>query len=256
MLRVPLSTESHVYTLYLTLCICCCADAGVHARGQAMHFECQHDLSADDMQQVQASVERMLPKDVALWNLQRVPPPITKTIKGKVREMDWSVMYDSTHKLYSYRLNVSPTMDPLERFHRWHPDRVHRWFDEATFARLLSYYEGHHNFRAFASDVEKLEKQLGGQFDTSRTVYSVKVVQESGHGNLRIDFLLKGALYKQVRNMVGTALDVCQGRMQEDFFRQLIENNGEFSRDDNRSKPAPPQGLTLERVYFEDDDSF
>ena len=250
-----LSRKSHSLHLIMSLCVNF-ADAGVHARGQAVHFDCNQDLSDHDLQQVQASVEKMLPTDVALWNLQPVPPPVTKAIKGRVMEKDWSVMYDSTHKLYSYRLSVGPAMDPLERHYRWHPDRVHHWFDETTFARLLSYYEGSHDFRAFASDVEKLEKRLGGPVDTTRTVYSVKITQEGGRGNLRIDFSLKGALYKQVRNMVGTALNVLQGRISEDYFRQLISNNGKFARHDNRSKPAPPQGLTLEHVYFSDDDSF
>ena len=230
-------------------------DAGVHARGRAVHFDCTRPLSTNELASVQTSVEKMLPKDVALWNLQPVPPPITKTIKGNVMEKDWNVMFDSTHKLYSYRLNVSPTMDPLDRHYRWHPDRVQHWFDEQTFGRLLECYVGDHNFRAFASDIEKLERKLGGTVDTTRTVYSVKLVKESGQGNLRADFLLKGALYKQVRNLVGTALDVCQGRIDEDFFQQLIHNAGEFAREDNPAKPAPPQGLTLERVYFDEDDS-
>jgi tRNA pseudouridine38-40 synthase len=133
---------------------------------------------------------------------------------------------------------------------------VHTWFDEDTVRRLLKHYEGTHDFRAFASDVERLEKKLGAAVRTVRTVYSVKLIKEPSSGSLRIDFLIKGALYKQVRNMVGTALDVCQGRISEEFFCELIQNKGGFNRKDNPSKPAPPEGLTLERVYFEEDNSF
>ena len=231
-------------------------DAGVHARGQAVHFDCNQDLSESDLSSVQYSLEKMLPRDIALWNLQKVPPPIMKQINGELVQKEWNVMFDSTHKLYSYRINVSPTMHPLERHHRWHPDRVHRWFDRDQFTRLVNEYVGSHDFRAFASDVEKLEKRLGGKISTIRTVYSVEVIEESGEGNLRIDFLLKGALYKQVRNLVGTALQVCEGKIDQDLFQQLIHNQGDLSRDDNPAKPAPPHGLTLERVYFEDDEVF
>jgi len=231
-------------------------DSGVHSRGQAIHFDCEQDLSEHELALVQNSIEKMLPKDVTLWNLQRAPPPLAKVINGVSTEKEWNVIYDSTSKLYSYRINVAPTMDPLERYHRWHPDRVHHWFEQEKFARLLKCYEGDHDFRAFASDVERLEKQMGGKLATIRTVYDVKIVKERGNGNLRIDFLLKGALYKQVRNLVGTALEVCQGRMDEDFFRGLVHNNGELTRDDNFAKPAPPEGLTLEHVFFQDDDSF
>jgi tRNA pseudouridine38-40 synthase len=193
----------------------------------------------------------MLSKDVALWNLQRAPKPAMKLVKGEELQKSWNVMFESTQKLYSYRLSINPTMHPLERHWRWHPNQVQNWFDEGTVRRLLEHYEGTHDFRAFASDVERVEKKLGGSVRTIRTVYSVKLIREPSSGNLRIDFLIKGALYKQVRNMVGTALDVCQGRISEDFFCALIKNNGELNRSDNPSKPAPPEGLTLERVYFE-----
>lgn len=63
-----------------------------------------------------------------------------------------------------------------------------------------------------------------------------------------------------VRNMVGTALDVCLGRLSEEVFLQLLgpdldlQNTGvEITRATNRCKPAPPQGLTLEMVYYEDE---
>ena len=78
--------------------------------------------------------------------------------------------------------------------------------------------------------------------------------------------MLKGALYKQVRNMVGSALDVCRGVLSEEEFRSLIcggdanpwgrsgENAFAITRDTNPSKPAPPEGLTLEYVYFDNED--
>jgi tRNA pseudouridine38-40 synthase len=66
-----------------------------------------------------------------------------------------------------------------------------------------------------------------------------------------------------VRNMVGTALDVCRGRLSEKAFFQLLgprlnkpDNCGvAITRSENPCKPAPPQGLTLEMVYY-DKDSF
>jgi len=97
-------------------------------------------------------------------------------------------------------------------------------------------------------------------------VYRVDLVDE-GDGKYRIDFLLKGALYKMVRNMMGTALEVAQGRMAESKMLELLHHAGpeirseddgdgkvlQFVRNDNKCKPAPPQGLTLERVFFDDD---
>ena len=240
-------------------------DAGVHARGQAIHFDVAGTAVTrmSNLPAVQRSIEKMLPPDICFWNLQPVPPPVLKTIHNQTMEMTFNVMYDSTYKWYSYRLNVSPTMHPLERKHRWHPDRVHQWFDLDRFARLMQSYVGTHDFRAFASGMDALERRLNtDRINTVRTVYSVEIIEENQdnngkHGNLRIDIKLKGALYKQVRNMVGSALYVCEGGMDEATFQRLIDNEGGLlSRDDNPSKPAPPQGLTLERVYFESGDDF
>ena len=122
----------------------------------------------------------------------------------------------------------------------------------------LRQFEGTHDFRAFSGAIEQKEKHEGRQVGTVRTVYKVDFINE-GHGLYRIDFLLQGALYKMVRNMVGTALDVSRGRLEEDTFLGLLHHNisdehvDQFVRDDNPCKPAPPEGLTLERVYFDGD---
>ena len=76
---------------------------------------------------------------------------------------------------------------------------------------------------------------------------------DEGNDNYRVDFLLKGALYKMIRSMVGTVIDVCRGNLGEERFQSLVLGGGSHSRDNNRCKPAPPQGLTLEHVYFDDE---
>ena len=192
---------------------------------------------------------------------------------------------------------------------------------------LLRYYEGTHDFGCFAGAVEQQQKKKNaakkkknkntkqGQdekqpdniniddssssrrrsieetlppsiVDTIRTVYSVTLVDE-GNDNYRIDVALEGALYKMVRNMVGTAIDVCLGRqnLTEEQFKVMLglpirdndedddENEGDggdgvqkeknkttttkfaLTRNNNPCKPAPPQGLTLEWVYYDEEDA-
>jgi tRNA U38,U39,U40 pseudouridine synthase TruA len=56
--------------------------------------------------------------------------------------------------------------------------------------------------------------------------------------------------------MVGSAIQVWLGNMQQTQLVELlqIEDSGdvEKSRKDNPCKPAPPEGLTLECVYYND----
>jgi tRNA pseudouridine38-40 synthase len=238
-------------------------DAGVHARGQAFHFDLEPPTT-DDLSSIEHSLNSMLRADVRLWNLQRAPLPAFKTIGDPTQEppveLAWNVIHDSTRKLYSYRISVGAVMEPLERHGRWHPDQAGQKLDLVQLERLLKCYVGTHDFRAFATAIEQLEKKAGRAVDTVRTVYSVDLVAEDvDKGLYRIDFYIKGALYKQVRNMVGTAINICMGNMSEESFRWLLAREDlQVTRDDNPSKPAPPEGLTLEYVYFDNDkdDSF
>eukprot|EP00522_Entomoneis_paludosa_P001218 CAMPEP_0172468046 /NCGR_PEP_ID=MMETSP1065-20121228/60521_1 /TAXON_ID=265537 /ORGANISM="Amphiprora paludosa, Strain CCMP125" /LENGTH=424 /DNA_ID=CAMNT_0013225365 /DNA_START=124 /DNA_END=1398 /DNA_ORIENTATION=+ len=281
-------------------------DAGVHARGQAIHFdlpiasEIDMDQSEDvslavesfqmELPKIQRAVERMLPHDLAFWNLQIAPGPKIKILDGQKQQKAWSAMYDSTLKWYSYRLHTGPAMYPLQRHNRWHPNRVQHWFDAQEFERFVKKFQGTHDFRAFAGNMNRLEQQRreylieknkeskdlsnndvtglddedldvseledgnGNLVNTMRTVRLARLVKEPTEGEhcYRIDFFLEGALYKQVRNMVGAIVEVCRdgGRLTEEDFDNLLENPTRM-RADNLSKPAPPQGLTLEQVYFE-----
>ena len=262
-------------------------DAGVHARGQACHFdihlnpttnstnetsprikrETLERMLYDDIDQVGLSIEKMLPEDLAFWNFQVAPKPQAKFIAGQWQRKEWNAMHDSEAKLYSYRIHVGPVMNPLQRHNRWHPDQVHQWFDRDKLERILKRFEGTHDFRAFAGAIEQLELSKrsflleekksddlpeGNLVNTVRTVRSVNLVPEYHEDQYcyRIDFILEGALYKQVRNMVGSAVEVCKprGQLSEEEFYNLFDAN--VTRGDNLSKPAPPQGLTLEKVFF------
>ncbi|KAL7476681.1 hypothetical protein ACHAW6_002526 [Cyclotella cf. meneghiniana] len=208
----------------------------------------------------------------------------------------WHVIQRAESKWYSYRLALGPTLwNPMERFTRTHfvhrpffastngniePYAINQE-DIQRLESILKLYEGTHDFGAFGGQLEQNGKKRNGHaaVNTIRSVYKVELVKEPNYcfgqydrigtqpmhqqngfigeeGNYRIDFLLKGALYKMVRNMVGTAIEVWLGRMPEQQLIELlrIEKNeeGKMGRKDNPCKPAPPEGLTLECVYYAD----
>ena len=296
-------------------------DAGVHARGQAIHFDLYpHELPFEPLgvpsipgeveatrpsdeeltkrldfcAALQNAMSSMLPIDIRVFNLQVAPYTWTTTTdEGLPRPLPWHSMMSSSRKWYSYRLVLGPTLwNPTERFTRTH--FVHRpyYVPEASSSRsisdgddtyaltepdiarlrsILEIYEGTHDFTAFGGQIEQNEKRNGARINTIRTIHKIELVKEplmdedsrvgpplgkadlgfvGEEGNFRIDFLIQGALYKMVRNMVGTAIDVWLGRMSEDQLRELLAG---ATRKDNRSKPAPPEGLTLECVYYDED---
>ena len=278
-------------------------DAGVHARGQAFHFdlyekelfpqksavqEIQNNTSSLDkgelpyvssefLNQLQKTMNRMLPQDVRVWNLSQGPSLEATGSDNIVHRYSWHAMANAKAKLYSYRFSVQPgaiTLDPLQRFSRVHiPEHV----DVVYLKTLLKCFEGTHDFRAFAGAIAAYQRKVGAtalEKNTFRTIYNITLVDESylgsSLGNYRIDFILQGALFKMVRNIVGTVLDVAKGKMDESVLLQLLLQNStnfkladadssEFSlvneplaRKDNKCKPAAPEGLTLEHVFYDD----
>lgn len=278
-------------------------DAGVHARGQAIHFDLLQDevpfssttiahnataserSSCEDFcNELQYSMNRMLPLEIRLFRLQLAPYEMSK-------KRLWHATQSSSSKWYSYRFTLGPTLlNPMERFIRTHI--VHRpsfaptsssgqpyaltTDDIARLKSILEVYVGTHDFKAFGGQLEQNEKRSGKKMNTIRTIHKVELVKEifefdstcsselkkdqlgfiGEEGNYRIDFLIEGALYKMVRNMVGTSIQVWLGNMKQTQLVELlqIDESGDIekSRKNNPCKPAPPEGLTLECVYYND----
>jgi len=86
-----------------------------------------------------------------------------------------------------------------------------------------------------------------------RTVRRISLVDEGEGegegGRFRFEFELDGALYKMVRNMVGVLWSVGSGSMEVEQVAELLALK---DRQRNLVKPAPPEGLTLEKVLYED----
>ena len=197
-----------------------------------------------------------------VWNVGLAPAPVTKvSANGDEITYKWHVIYNAQKKLYTYRFTTKLYLDPNDRHHRIH---MYDHMDMDTLGEALCTFEGTHDFRAFAGAVEANQRRSGKTLGTTRTVYKVDLVDEGG-GNYRVDFLLKGALYKMVRNMMGSAFKVAQGKMKMERLEELLHHVDpeldvnqrtslvQFVRKDNKCKPAPPEGLTLERVFFEED---
>jgi tRNA pseudouridine38-40 synthase len=230
-------------------------DAGVHSRGQAIHFDLyrnETETIADDNKVLQTAMNRMLPKDIRVWKVEQAHLPREELVNGKKMVLPWNVMRKCNAKLYSYRLCIGDSMDPLERHCRWQLDWGHEIHPEYL-GKILKLYEGTHDFVCFAGALEQNERKTGKRMGTIRTIHNVNLIKQNGNDLYRIDIYLEGALYKMVRNMVGTALEVCRGRMTEIEFLEILHHPENLSRKDNPSKPAPPQGLTLEHVFYPDD---
>jgi tRNA U38,U39,U40 pseudouridine synthase TruA len=68
-------------------------------------------------------------------------------------------------------------------------------------------------------------------------------------GYYRVDFRIDSAIYRMIRNIVGSSLFVASGAISIEFMTQLLID-APF-RVENKAMSAPACGLTLEHVFYD-----
>lgn len=195
-------------------------DAGVHAQGQVAHF---HTRSPIPVHNLRRAITHRLDDDVSLVHAETVTP-------------EFHASRGALSKLYRYRI-YQHERRPVESllnglaWHVWTPIDFDALYEAA--AALC----GTHDFAGFASAGSPRE-------NTIRTVRHV-------HARRRFNLLLidvcgDGFLYNQVRNMVGTLVEIGRGRWPVDRIDEILA-----ARDRRLAGPtAPAHGLCLQWVRY------
>lgn len=193
-------------------------DTGVHAAYYVAHFDVRTPLP--DPEQVLYKLNRMLPDDIALFSLSRVP--------------------DETHARFgarerAYRYFISKVKNPFLRGSAWLYCVPLDLRAMNLAAAMLTEYD---DFTSFA----KLNS------NNKTNICHVKEARWDECGDL-LCFTIRADrfLRNMVRSIVGTLVDVGRGRYAPADFRAIIE-----SRDLSRSSGgAPAQGLFLSDVRYD-----
>lgn len=197
---------------------CSRTDAGVHAQ----NFVCHADLPRPfPLEKLPFALNAILPNDVAIKKAESVTD-------------DFHARFSCTGKTYSYYLHNARIRDPF---------MVHRagfWPTPLNAERMDAFakeFVGTHDFAAFMATGSVVE-------DTARRILSFDVKREGD--TIVFTVCGNGFLYNMVRIMVGTLLDVAEGRIAPDGIPQIIA-----SRDRRLAgATAPPEGLYLNRVVY------
>lgn len=219
-------------------------DAGVHARGQAAHFDLPAEVAAARPEgwqaEWEAKVNSWLPADVRVRGLSDAPPGFHATLSA-------------AGKTYAYRLQVGAAPpDPLERLYRHRIQPA--WADalQGDLGRLraaASHFVGTHDFAYFARE----DASRPGR-TTVRTIRGIEVVDEGG-GRCRIDVHLDGALWKMVRNVVGCVVAAACGKFSSDLIPEMLSNPPQRQGGAGVPFPCfPAEGLCLERVHYAEEE--
>lgn len=205
-------------------------DAGVHARGQAVHFFSRRELA--DGARATATLNAALPPDLRVLRVLRVP-------------LDYNVRF-SRGKFYTYDLSLEPIGDPFSCRFRHAPPGPGRLDLEALGAAAAAFV-GTHDFSVFSNRPRDASAR-------SRVREIRRCTLSALPGGARIEVEGDGFLYKQVRHMVGATLAAAAGRIEpSDIAAALADPVGRG--DGALARPgayvvAPPEGLCLQTVFL------
>lgn len=196
-------------------------DAGVHALAQIAHFNYDHEF---DHERFLYAMSGMLPPDIRVKTIDKV-------------SNDFHAQYSAIGKEYHYHIYLDRVMDPFKRRYCWH---VYRRLDLDLLKKGAGYFVGKHDFTSFANEAHSGSAAR----NPVRTLHRVDPIEVEG--GIRIEFEGDGFLYKMVRNIVGTLVDVASGRYPPEEIVKIFESK------DRRiaARAAPPHGLFLVKVVY------
>ena len=199
---------------------CSRTDAGVHANAFCCNFKTGSDRPCDLLQR----------------GLNAVLPPQIAVLSCEEAAVGFHARYDCLGKEYVYQIWNGKTRNPflLDRalFYPFELDTVFLHQQAQAFV-------GTHDFASFCASGTDVKT-------TERTIYSCSVARQ---GDL-VTFTVcgNGFLYNMVRIMVGTLLDLQRGKIEKDTIGAiLLSRNREWA-----GVTAPPQGLFLNRVFYQE----
>lgn len=195
-------------------------DAGVHAAGQVANFRTDTPIPTDKLKQ---AIGARLPKDITIVHAHEVHPA-------------FHANRSALRKLYRYRVFNRPGRPVENMVHRY---TYHFWqpLDIDAMREAAAAFVGEQDFAAMASRDDSRQT-------TVRTVTHVLINRH--YDEIWFDVIGTGFLYNQVRNMVGTLIEVGRGHWPPQRVREILAG-----RDRSAAGPtAPARGLCLRWVEY------
>jgi tRNA pseudouridine38-40 synthase len=194
-------------------------DAGVHATAQIIHIDVPESTDLSDLAY---RLNRLLDIDLRVLEIEAAPE-------------GFHARFSALRRHYKYQIvDSNKAINPLDRY-----DRA-SWYRPLDLARLneaSSLLLGEHDFAAFckfregATTIRTLEK-----FQWERKADGLLVAQ----------VVADAFCYSMVRNLVGSAVCVAEGRFEPSWIAEMLANRERISD----SMVFPAEGLTLIQVDY------
>lgn len=192
-------------------------DRGVHALGQAAHFDIDVNIT---LYKLKCALNSLLPEDIHVLSTEIV-------------DKNFHARYNAISKTYVYKINVGE-YSPIDRNH------VYQYCKDLNFDNMclaINDFLGEHDFKPFVS-----EEAIKSSY--VRTIYSVDMKKEGDI--ITISFTGNGFMKYQVRNMVGVLIKIGSGKLTTDSVKNIL--NG--TMDKSKIITAKGSGLYLKEVVY------
>jgi tRNA pseudouridine38-40 synthase len=202
-------------------------DAGVHALGMVASFATGSSIPCLGFLK---GLNSLLPEDVRILGVTEAAA-------------DFHARYSAIGKCYLYNVTIGEVPLPTERLYSTH---LHQPLRLEAVRRCLGLLVGRHDFSSFEATGSR-DPNNGSGLGAVREIQRADLLREEGRPE-RLRFLISGNgfLRHMVRNIVGTLVEVGQGKRTVEEFAGLFE-----VRDRSAAGPTmPARGLFLKEVYY------
>lgn len=197
-------------------------DAGVHAKGQVVHFDT--DKVQIPREGLRRAINHRLPSDILVRSIEPVPDTFNAVTSTRSKRYQFIIWSSLDRPLFFSDL----------AWHRWQD------LDVPKIARAAAHFVGEHDFASFA-------RPGHGRESTVRTIYACDV--RFRPPKLVIGVEGSGFLWNMVRIIVGTLVQVGLGRTQPEQIPEILA-----AKDRSAAGPtAPPHGLYLQWIKMAGD---
>ena len=199
---------------------CSRTDSGVHANDFCCTINMPCDINIPE-DKIPIALNHNLPNDISV-------------LHAEFTDDEFHARYDVKYKEYEYLIWNSSIRNPFyENLVYEFPKKL----DETIMNEAAKAFIGKHDFASFMSSGSSVE-------NTFREIKYFNVTRENEL--IRINVASDGFLYNMVRILVGTLIEVSEGKISKNDIPDIINSK-------NRKMAgftAPPQGLYLNKVVY------
>ena len=198
-------------------------DAGVHAEGQVAHLDIKNNFCSRKML---LGINFYLLKEKFGKDIS-----IKKVLKVSSK---FNARFSAKKKKYQYLIFNSDFRSAHLNNKCWW---VRKPINHEKIIDASKYLIGCHNFSSF--------RAKGCQSNSPiKTMESIKILKNQKI--IKINFIAKSFLYNQVRIIVGTLKEIGTSTISPEVINKILDSKNRGSA----GVTAPPQGLTLKKVFY------